>query len=264
MKLKPNTFVRACLLLPLLWAVPAQAKLHTASIDYRVADKTLQGYLAYDDAHVGKAPGVLLVHDWIGVGDYIKKRAEQVAELGYVAFVADIYGKGTLAKNHDEAAKLATPYFKDRALLRTRVSAALEVLRTQPQTDGSRLAAMGYCFGGMAALELARSGAPLRGVVSFHGALDTPSPADAQNIKGALLVLTGADDPHVKRAQVLAFEDEMTAAKVDWQLTRYGGVMHAFTVPSANAPEAGLKFDAAAERRSWAAMRAFLQERLGS
>ena len=247
-----------------LAASPAEAKLRTRSVDYRAGDKSLQGYLAYDDAGPAKRPGVLIVHDWIGVGDYVKKRAEQVAQLGYVAFVADIYGKGVLAKDHDEAAKLAGPYFQDRALLRTRVSAGLATLISQPQVETGKLAAMGYCFGGMAALELARSGAALKGVVSFHGALGTPTPADAKFIKGAILALNGADDPHVPRAQVLAFEDEMTAAKVDWTVINYGGVMHAFTVPSANMPDKGLRYDEAADRRSWATMRAFFSERLGS
>src|SRR5262249_7260168 len=160
----------------------------------------------YDDAASGKRPGVLVAHEWTGHNPYVRKRAEQLAGLGYVAFALDMYGKGVHAKDAQEAAKMAAVYKDDRKLMRARAAAGLDVLRKQRQVDPQRIAAMGYCFGGTTVLELARGGAELAGVVSFHGGLATPTPADAKSIKGKVLVLHGADDPFVPPAEVAAFE----------------------------------------------------------
>jgi dienelactone hydrolase len=251
----------AALLLPLL----AHAEIKTQMIEYKDGDATLEGFLAYGSTEKGKRPGVVIVHDWMGMGPNPKMRAEELAKLGYVAFAADIYGKGNQPKDAAAAGALATKFKGDRALLRRRVQAALDTLKKQKNVDSSKLAAMGYCFGGTAALELARSGADLKGVVSFHGGLDTPTPADAKNIKGKVLVLHGADDPHVPPEQVKAFEDEMRGAGVDWELVKYSKAVHSFTIKEAgNDNSKGAAYNAEADHRSWIAMKNFFNEIFGS
>jgi len=239
----------------------ALAKIQSEAIEYRDGDTVLEGWLAYDDAVAGPRPGVLVVHQWMGLGDYEKKRAEMLAELGYVAFCADIYGKGVRPKDRAEAATFAGKYKDDRALLRRRVTAGFEELRKQSRVDGKRTAAIGYCFGGTTVLELARSGADVPAVVSFHGGLSTPTPADARNIKGKVLALHGADDPFVPPAEVTAFEAEMRNAGVDWQLVSYGDAVHGFTQSAAgNDKSKGAAYNERADRRSWQAMRDFFNE----
>lgn len=248
-------------LLVLLWVGSGQGAVKTEVIEYRHGEAVLQGYLAYDDAIQGKRPGVLVVHEWRGHDAYVRKRAEQLAQLGYIAFALDMYGKGVFAKDHKEAGALAGAYKNDRTLMRTRASAGLKVLKKHPLTDTKRIAAIGYCFGGTTVLELARGGADLVGVVSFHGALDTPNPGDARNIKGKVLVLHGGDDPRVPSAQVAAFEEEMRKAGVDWQIVIYGGAVHSFTVPEAgNDPSKGAAYNEKADKRSWEAMKLFFAE----
>ncbi len=214
-------------------AVSVQAKIVTKTIEYKQGGTTLEGYLAYDDAISGKRPGVLVVHQWLGLTDYEKHRAEMLAQLGYVAFCADIYGKGVRPENTSEAGAQAGKYKSDRQLLRARVNAGLDVLKKNELVDTHRVAAIGYCFGGTTVIELALSGAELNGVVSFHGGLDAPNPADAKNIKCKVLALAGADDPFQNPKDLAAFENEMRDAKVDWQITFYGGAVHAFTQPDA-------------------------------
>jgi dienelactone hydrolase len=241
--------------------LPAQARLQHRMVEYRQGDAVMEGYLVYDDARSGKRPGVLVVHEWMGIGPYAMKRADQLAQLGYVAFAADIYGKGVRPRNQQEAGAQSGKYRGNRPLLRQRVNAALDVLKQEPHTDTGRLAAIGYCFGGTTVLELARSGAEVAGVVSFHGGLGTPSPADARQIKGKVLVLHGADDPFVKAEEVQAFEDEMRKGGVDWQLVAYGGAVHSFTNPAAgNDNSKGAAYNERAERRSWEAMKAFFAD----
>lgn len=248
----------------LLVADTARAAVKTRNVDYRLGDTALEGYVAWDDAGPARRPGVLVVHEWTGINPYIRRRVEQLAGLGYVAFAADVYGKGVRPANAKEASALAGRYKGDRALLRARVKAGLDELRRQPGVDPAKIAAIGYCFGGTAALELARSGADVLGVVSFHGGLDTPTPGDARNVKARMLVLTGADDPNVPPAQIQAFEDEMRAAKVDWQLVAYSGAVHGFTNPdNGNDNARGVAYNAAADRRSWAAMKDFFAELFG-
>src|SRR5437868_3284951 len=248
-------------LLPFLLVTMAHAAMQTKVIEYRHGDTVLEGYLAYDDSQTGQRPGVLVVHEWTGHNPYVRKRAEQLAGLGYVAFALDMYGKGVHAKDAKEAAQLAGIYKKDRKLMRARAEAGLDVLRKQPQTDPNRLAAIGYCFGGTTVLELARAGDDLAGVVSFHGDLATPTPEDAKNIKGKVLALHGADDPFVPPKDVAAFEQEMRDAGVDWQLVKYGGAVHSFTNPGAGDDvKSGAAYNAKADARSWQAMRDFFAE----
>jgi dienelactone hydrolase len=239
----------------------ARAEIVQRTVEYKQGDTVLEGLLAYDTAGPAKRPGVLVVHDWTGVGPYTKRRVEQLAKMGYVVFAADIYGKGVRPTNPKDAAATAGPYFKDRALVRARVNAAFQELEKQPNVEKGRIAAIGYCFGGMTVLELARSGAPVAGVVSFHGILGSPTPADARNIKGKVLVLHGADDPYVPPEQVKGFEDEMNAARVDWQLDVYSDAVHAFTIPEAGSDKSkGSAYNARADRRSWKAMEDFFAE----
>lgn len=242
-------------------SAPAQAALQTRTVEYRDGQTVLQGYLAYDDAVTGARPGVLVVHEWKGLGDYAKHRAEQLAGLGYIAFAADMYGRGVYAATHEEAAQLSGALRRDRALMRRRVQAGLAVLAAQPQIDPQRLAAIGYCFGGTSVLELARSGAAVHGVVSFHGVLDAPQPAQPGQVQARVLVLTGADDPHVPPAQVAAFEEEMRAAGADYRVVSYPGAVHSFTVPEAgNDPSTGIAYNAAADRQSWTELRRFFAQ----
>ena len=233
-------------------------------IEYKDGDTGLEGVLVFNaatPAQVIKLPGVIVVPDWMGVGPFAIEQAMKLAKLGYIAFVADIYGKGVRPTTPQAAGAQAGKYKKDRPLLRSRVNAALAVLRDQPGCDPDRVAAIGYCFGGMAVLELARSGAPVAGVVSFHGGLDSPTPADAKNIRGKVLVLHGADDPNVPPTEVVAFQSEMRAAGVNWQFTAYGGAVHSFTNPQAGNDNAkGAAYNEQAARRSWQALVTFLRE----
>ena len=242
-------------------ALAARAELRTQAVVYKQGDTTLEGYLAYDTAFTGKRAGVLVVHQWLGLTDYEKHRAEMLAKLGYVAFCADIYGQGVRPQNTQEAGGQAGKYKSDRALLRARVNAGLDVLEKNELVDTKRVAAIGYCFGGTTVIELARSGADIAGVVSFHGGLDSPTPADGRNIKCKILACHGADDPFEKPEDLTAFEKELHDAKVDWRLILYGGAVHSFTQPMAgNDNSKGAAYNERADRRSWEDMKMFFGE----
>jgi dienelactone hydrolase len=239
----------------------AQAKITTKAVEYKEGDAVLEGLVAYDDQSKSPRPGIVVIHNWKGISDETKNRIKMLAGLGYTAFAADIYGKGIRPKDPTEAREQATKYKSDIPLLRKRAQAALEALKKQPGVNRNKMAAMGYCFGGSAALELARSGAPLNGVVSFHGGLGADSPADAKNIKGKVLALHGADDPNIPATEVQAFEKEMRDAGVDWQLVAYGNSVHCFTERSAGHDNSkGCAYNEAADKRSWLAMQNFFKE----
>ncbi len=249
--------------LAVLLSTFADAKMVEQAVEYKDGEAELEGFLVYDD-EAGPLPAVLVFHEWWGLNDYIKERARKVASLGYVAFAPDVYGKGVRPATAEAAGKEAGKYMKDRKLLRSRGTAALELLRKDRRIAPERIAAIGYCFGGAAALELARSGAPVAATATFHGVLNTPAPEDAANIKGSVLVLHGSEDRSVKPAEVLSFQDSMNKAKVDWLLVSYGGAVHGFTNPANGTdPEKGVAYDEKADRRSWEAMREFLAEKLG-
>lgn len=244
----------------LLDSVPDTGTVTTGPVRYPAPGTELEGYFARPDAD-GLRPGVLVLHDWFGVTDHVRVRAQMLARLGYVALAGDVYGADVEVETGDQAQELAGRYYGDPALFRERVKANLEALRSDPQVDESRIAVMGYCFGGSAALELARSGEKVAGIVSFHGGLQTGAPAEADGIASPILVLTGAEDPVVPAEAVTAFEDELRAGGADdWQVVSYSGAMHAFAVPGTNMPEHGSAFDATANRRSWVAMRDFFDE----
>ncbi|MEM9540537.1 MAG: dienelactone hydrolase family protein [Cyanobacteria bacterium P01_E01_bin.42] len=244
-----------------LMATPARADIRTEIIEYRHGETVLEGYLAYDDEVEEQRPGVMVVHQWKGLGDYEKRRARELAELGYVAFAADIYGKGIRPETSEEAREQATFYRSNRQILRGRANAGLQVLKNHELTLAEKVAAIGYCFGGGTVLELARSGVNIAGVVSFHGNLDTSNLEDANNIRGRVLVLHGADDPLVPPEQVQTFSEEMRSANVDWELVMYGGAVHSFTNSSAgDDPSKGVAYQEAADKRSWTAMQEFFNQ----
>jgi len=263
----------------------------TEAIEYKDGATLLEGYLAYDDAVKGGRPLVLVVHEWWGLNDYAKGRARQLAEMGYVAFAVDMYGKGVLAKDAKQAGELTGPFRSDRKRMRQRITAGLDAAKARlpgaaraDLVDARRIAAIGYCFGGTVVLELARSGADIAGVVSFHGGLapvpdpdrpasagpaaSQPSGTDNNRIKCKVLVCTGADDRSAPMAQLSAFADEMRLpqGKVDYQVNIYGGAVHAFTNPASGLPlpsddpPRNVAYNANADRRSWQAMKDFFAE----
>ena len=228
---------------------------------YSDAGVALKGFLAYDDKKTNKRPGVLVMPEAFGLGKNAKKRAEMLAELGYVALAGDPYGDGKEFSDLQEAIKVAGALMTDPAKFRARARAGIDKLASLPQVDATRLAAIGYCMGGTFSLELARDGTPLRGVVSFHGGLQTQKPATAGQVKAKVLVLHGADDPLIPAPQVAGFVAEMTAAKADWQMVSYGGTVHSFTNPDADGTMMpGIKYNKQSDARSWAAMKAFFEE----
>ncbi len=245
----------------LLMVASGFAAIHTETVEYKLGDVVLAGYLAYDDATDNKRPGVLVVHEWMGINDYAKQRAEQLAGLGYVAFALDMYGKDVKIANREEASAMAGKFYQDRQLMRDRAAAGLEQLNAFRLTDPNHVAAIGYCFGGSTVLELARGGADISGVVSFHGGLQNPTPENTSNIKAKVLVCHGAIDPYVPMDQVNAFVAEMDSAKIDYQLIMYANAVHGFTNPNNGTDNSkGAAYNANADKRSWEAMRSFFAE----
>ncbi len=255
--------MRYCLIvaLILIFNMNLKSEIISSDLEYKIGDVTLQGYIAYDNSNENKRPGVLIVHQWKGLSDYEKMRARQLAGLGYVALAVDVYGKGVRPSTPEEAGKEAGKYYQDINLYRERLNAGLNELKMQPLVDANNIAAIGYCFGGGGVLELARSGADIKGVVSFHGSLKTPNAEDAKNIKCRVLVQHGAIDPYVPDADVTAFKKEMEDAKVDYILTEYSGAVHSFTIESAgNDISKGSAYNENADKRSWEAMKIFFAE----
>ena len=232
--------------------------MQTRTLDYRDGALRLSGLLVRDDKRAGMRPGIVLFPDARGIGEHVIDRARRLAELGFVALAADPYGDGAQARDTPHAWELMGNLRSDVTRWRGRAQAALDALSSQENVDQARLAAVGFCFGGTTALELARSGAPLAGVVSFHGGLGSPRPEDARDIKAKVLVCHGAMDPFVPPAQLAAFEEQMSKTNVDWQVHVYGGTMHAFTNPGVDVE--GMAYNAVADRRSWNAMLTLFEE----
>ena len=233
-------------------------------IDYRCEGVNLRGYLALDDNATGARPGVLVFHEGLGLGEFAMERARRLAGLGYVALAADMFGDRRQASNLQEIATLVGGLRAEPEKLRARGRAALAVLAAMPQVDAGRLAAIGFCFGGSVVLELAREGADLKAVVSFHGVLATKMPAQPGRVKASVLVCTGVDDPLAPPDQVADFENEMRAGGVkDWQVIAYGNTLHGFTNPAADGSMMGTAlYNEQADRRSWASMRSLFDEEL--
>jgi dienelactone hydrolase len=232
------------------------------TVEYQHGETQLVGYLAYDDEVAGRRPGVLVVHEWWGLNEYARRRARMLAQLGYVAFAADMYGKGKATEDPSKAAAWAGHLRGDLELWRERAVRGLEVLKKQPQTDPDHLAAIGYCFGGSTVLHMAFGGPPLAGVVSFHGGL--PIPKDAASVRTPMLVCHGARDSHTRPATIQKFQDRLDALGADWMMITYGHAEHSFTNPAADEHGVkGVSYNEKADMRSWRHMRNFLKERFG-
>jgi dienelactone hydrolase len=229
-------------------------------IEYQHDGVTLEAFMAWDDSVAGPRPGVLVSHAWGGRGDFECDKARELARLGYCGLAIDVYGKGVRGSNPEQNAKLMQPLLDDRPLLQARMAVALATLRAQAEVDARRTAALGYCFGGLCVLDLARSGADVAGVVSMHGLFHAPGNTAGTPIRAKVLALHGHDDPMVPVEAVQALQTELTAAGADWQIHVYGGTMHAFSNPAANAPDHGTVYNASADRRSWNSTRDFLAE----
>jgi dienelactone hydrolase len=234
--------------------------IRTRRVEYRHDDITLEGFLAWDDAIGTPRPAVAISHTWAGRSPFEEEKAVALAGQGYVGFAIDMYGKGVLGSTVEENTALMTPLMEDRALLQARIGKAVEVLSQQAEVDPARVAAMGYCFGGLCVLDLARSGSDVAGVVSFHGLFGAPGNTAGNSITARVLCLHGYDDPMAPPEAMLALATELSEAGADWQVHAYGGTVHAFTNPGANNPEMGTVYNAAADRRSSAALQDFLQE----
>jgi dienelactone hydrolase len=234
--------------------------IQTSTIDYQDGDVDLQGYLAWDDAVEGKRPGVMIAHAWAGRSDFENRKAEALAKLGYVGFALDNFGRGILGTNTEENSALIQPFLDDRAMLQGRMQIALEVLKGLDEVDASRVAAIGFCFGGLCVLDLARTGTDICGVVSFHGLFGSPGNTAGNKIKAKVLALHGWDDPMAPPDQVVSLAEELSSMGADWQVHGYGNTMHAFTNPQANDPDFGTVYSPDADRRSWNAMQDFLSE----
>lgn len=240
-----------------------RAEMIKKPVEYKDGETVLEGYLAFDDGGLEKRPGVLIVHEWWGLNDYAKQRADQLAALGYVAFAVDMYGKGIRTSDRAEAAKLSGQFKDAPDKMRQRVKAGLDVLAKHERIDPQRIAAIGYCFGGTTVLQLAYSGAPVAGVVSFHGGLVPLPAADAKNVKTKILVLHGADDPFIPQAEIDAFQKSLREARADWQMMYYGNAVHSFTNPAASGEILGAQYEGNADRRSWQHLLGFLREVVG-
>jgi dienelactone hydrolase len=232
----------------------------TRTIDYVDGDAALEGYFAWDNAVSGPRPGVLIVHAWAGRSPFEEEVARKLAGLGYAGLAMDVYGKGVLGNDPEENTKLMTPFIEDRPMLQSRLQLGLQVLRDEEEVDANKIAATGYCFGGLCVLDLARTGENFQGAVSFHGLFNKPGNTDGNSIKAKVLALHGWNDPMVPPADVVALAEELTAGGADWQIHGYGNTLHAFTNPEANAPEMGAMYQVDADRRSWKAMENFLAE----
>ena len=232
-------------------------------VEYRDGDSLLEGRIAWDDRFPGPRPGVLVAHAWGGRSDFEDGKADYLAGQGYAGFALDLYGKGNRGSNPEENAALMQPFLDDRAMLQQRLSASLGAMRGLPDVDANRVAAIGFCFGGLCVLDLARTGEDVAGVVSLHGLLGAPGNTADNKISAKVLALHGWDDPMATPDHVKALASELTAMGADWQLHAYGNTMHAFTNPAANAPDMGTVYNAAADKRSALAMTNFLEELFG-
>lgn len=244
-------------------ALPALAAMQAKPVEWTQDGTTFSGVLVYDDGDNDKRPGLVMVPNWKGVNDSAIAKAKQLAGDDYVVLVADVYGKGVRPKSDAEAGPVATKLRNDRPVLRARALKAIEVLKAQAgkaPLDASRIGAVGFCFGGTTVLEMARAGAPLAGVVSLHGGLGSPLPAKAGGTHPSVLVLNGADDKSVSKDDIASFEEEMNAAKIDWEFTNYSGAVHCFAESDANSPP-GCLYNPRAAKRAWKALDEFFDER---
>ena len=245
-------------------SVQTQATLREENVEYRAGDTVMKGYLAWDDAKGEKQPGVLVVHEWWGLNDYARMRAKMLAELGYTALAVDMYGDGKNSEHAKDAKAFMQSVTEKQSVAQQRFAAAREFLVNRSNVDPDEIAAIGYCFGGSTVLNMARLGVDLKAVVSFHGNLETQTPAQPGKVKAKVLVLNGAADKFVTPESIVVFKKEMTAAGVDYQFINYPGVLHGFTNPDADrlgkANDLAVAYDANADKQSWAAMQGLFKE----
>ena len=234
--------------------------IQTRLVEYKDGDILLEAYVAWDESSHDSRPGVLISHAWSGRSEFEEGKAAQLAELGYVGFALDLYGKGVKGGDPEQNRALMQPLLDDREMLQRRMHLALDNIRKQKEVDDERVAAMGFCFGGLCVLDLARTGADILGAASFHGLFSPPGNTEGKEISAKVLVMHGWDDPMAAPDQALALADELTAAGADWQIHAYGNTVHAFTNPAANDVEHGTVYDANADRRSWQSLQLFLAE----
>ena len=231
------------------------------TIEYYDNKAPLEGLIAYVEKDKKRKPGVLVVHEWTGIGTFVKNKAIELAKMGYIAMCADIYGKGVRPTNFEEASIVSSIYRNDRSLLRHRLLLALNQLKKIKFVDTNNIAAIGFCFGGMAALELGRANAEIKGVVSFHGSLETPEEFKAKHINPKILVLHGSEDPLIPQSEVLTFVDEMRSSQADWQIHIYGGAYHSFMNPEAgDNKDMGIAYNEKIAERAWIQMQSFFDE----
>lgn len=238
--------------------------IRTRLVDYVDGDAALEGFLAWDDSNDGPRPGVMVSHAWAGRSELEDGKAIALAKLGYTGFALNLYGKGVLGSGPDENGALMQPFLDDREMLQQRLLLSLNTMREQPEVDESKTAAIGFCFGGLCVLDIARTGERLDGVVSFHGLFGSPGNTTGNTIQARVLALHGWDDPMATPDSVVALGEELTSMGADWQLHGYGNTMHAFTNPEANDPDFGTVYSESADRRSWQAMQNFLTELFGN
>jgi len=229
-------------------------------IDYKDGDLVFEGRFVWDDSFSGPRPGVLVAHAWAGRSDYEDGKADGLAGLGYAAFALDLYGKGVRGSSPEENGALMQPFLDDREMLQQRLLVSLATLKQQPEVDPSKIAAIGFCFGGLSVLDIARTGEDIAGVVSIHGLFGAPGNTAGNTIKAKVLALHGWDDPMATPDDVNSLATEMSAMGADWQLHAYGNTMHAFTNPAADDKNMGTVYDVKADRRSWQAMTNLLEE----
>jgi dienelactone hydrolase len=257
MRVAHRTFILLLLILPVTSFAASKSK----TIEYKDGETTLKGYLVYDDAISGKRPGVIVVHEWWGLNDYARKRADMLAQLGYVAFAVDMYGDARVTEHAKEAKAWMEQITENVGIWQRRALLGLDVLKKQDMVDTSKLAAIGYCFGGATVMEMAYAGADLKGVVSFHGSLPPATPEQQKHIKAKILANHGSADSFVPPERVQALEQSLDAAGADWELAIYGGAHHGFTNPdAAKYGIENMQYNAEADRRSWALMQTFFDE----
>ncbi len=257
--MKRTTLVMVGILL--LCSTEALAEVQTKAVTYSHGEVALEGHLAWDDSIQGKRPGVLVVHEWWGLNDYAKWRAEELAKMGYVAFALDMYGKVKVTTHPDQAGKWASAIQKNMDQWQARVQAGLTVLQKQELVDPNRIAAIGYCFGGATVMVLAYSGVDVKGVVSFHGSLPIPSKAQASKTRAKIFVAHGNADPFLQRSHITTFQKKMDEYGLDWYMTVYSGARHGFTNPKADMfGMDGIQYNQNADQRSWQQMKAFFEE----
>jgi dienelactone hydrolase len=258
------TLVVFTLVFGMVAVAAAEPKIVGKTVEYSAQGVVMKGYLAYDENVKGKRPGVLVVHEWWGLNDYARKRARMLEELGYTAFAVDMYGDGKQAMHPDDAGKFSSELMKNFEVAKARFMAAMEFLKQQPTVDPTRIAAIGYCFGGGVVLNMARQGVDLKGVASFHGSLSAVKPAQPGNVKAKILVLNGGADKFITPEQIEAFRQDMKSAGADFQFISYPGAVHSFTNPEA--AELGKKFNlpiaynADADKKSWIELEDFLRK----